>query len=1186
MVGKFDLVEGVSSIFTLDTELKMFDGLMPLPDGTSYNSYIIRGSEKTAIIDTADARLVNQFLFDVSENKVEKLDYIISNHAEQDHSGCIPQLLDKFPEAVIVTNEKCKDLLISEFELPENKFKIIKDDEELSLGNKTLQFIFAPWVHWPETMFTFLKEDGILFSCDFFGAHIAHKETFVQTMDKVKKPAQRYYAEILMPYENFVKKHLERVDKLDVKMIAPSHGPVYQDPKIIIDLYKKWTSNKINPKIIVAYVSMHHNSEGMAISVCRKLGKLGIASSCYNLQSADIGSVVSEMMGTFGFIMCSPTYLGGLHPAAANMLYLLKGFRPNVLYHAFLGSFGWGGGADKEFEGMSANFRSKPIGSITTKGHPTRETGAKVDELLADIKSKYDTFLTENKDDVDEDRHLDDQQKNALLNAQQELLNKAIRNDPNAPDEIKFGDIKSTPSKNNEGEELGLDDETPDNLSETGQAEEETDPSTPNASMDSSESSEPKDETKTISLNQKADLTIKDDTKTSEEITSTDGEKLSEEEPEKVELKEEIQVEEEKLSEEEGEKTEVPKEDVTKEDILEATEATTESETTTENIKSEDVGPEQEVQPSMAEPSAPQSDNQLNLDEIKTAIGKKLEINDDVSLVICGEAGQGLQTIQQILTHLLINDGYNIFTTKEYMSRVRGGTNSVEIRISSENRKGFVNEIDILVPLDNKAIPHLKKRITDKTLIIGNEEIAGSGYEIINIPFVKLAQSIGNKVYANTITISFFFSLFNGDMNKIKSFIQDRFEKKGEKIVQDNFKAMEIGFELGKRVREETLTINMNKNERVSDNIYLCGTDAIGMGAIAGGCNFISNYPMSPSTGVLVFLAGQSNNFDIVVEQAEDEISAVNMGLGASFAGARSMVTTSGGGLALMSEGVSLCGIIETPIVLHIAQRPGPATGLPTRTGQEDLNLALHSGHGEFPRMIFAPGTLEDGFYMTMNAFNMAEKYQIPVFVLTDQYYVDTYYNTEPFKIDDLEVEKNVIKTEEGYLRYEYREDGVSPRGIPGHGDGLVAADSDEHDESGHITESTETRIRMNDKRLKKEETMMQDVIRPRQIGNDNYEIAVICWGSTYPTVKEAIDEIGDPRITLFHYTQVYPLHPDTEHIIKHAHKSIIIEMNATAQFAKLIRRETGIDITEKVLKYDGIMFSVEEIKTEILKRI
>jgi 2-oxoglutarate ferredoxin oxidoreductase subunit alpha len=290
------------------------------------------------------------------------------------------------------------------------------------------------------------------------------------------------------------------------------------------------------------------------------------------------------------------------------------------------------------------------------------------------------------------------------------------------------------------------------------------------------------------------------------------------------------------------------------------------------------------------------------------------------------------------------------------------------------------------------------------------------------------------------------------------------------------------------------------------------------------------------------------------------------------------MVTTSGGGFVLMTEGLSLAGMLESPIVIHLGQRPGPATGLPTRTEQADLELALYAGHGEFPRIILAPGKIEDAFYLTQKAFNLAAKYQVPVFVLTDQYFLDSYYNTASLDLSGLEIDQHVVKTAKGYNRYELTDDGISPRGIPGFGKGLVVVDSDEHDTEGHITENLDLRIRMVDKRLKKMDLIRAEAVPPELTGPENYTTLVVCWGSTYNAAKEAVRNLGRDNISLLHFKQVYPLHERTADYLNQAERLIIVEGNATSQFGKLIKLQTGIDIENKILKYNGLAFSVEEV--------
>lgn len=552
----------------------------------------------------------------------------------------------------------------------------------------------------------------------------------------------------------------------------------------------------------------------------------------------------------------------------------------------------------------------------------------------------------------------------------------------------------------------------------------------------------------------------------------------------------------------------------------------------------------------------------------------------DISVVLSGEAGQGIQTLEHVLTHILKNSGLHVFATKEYMSRIRGGNNTTEIRVSSERIRALIDRIDILIPLGKNATYRLENRITDKTLVIGEREfIETSPGEKIEVPFLEMAKQLGNKLFANSIAIGFLSGLLGADESALENQIKEQFKGKGEEIIKSNILAATEGYKRGKEI-SHNIGLSLKKHEYVKDELILNGAESVGLGAIAGGCNFVSSYPMSPSTSVLVFIAQHKNDFGIVVEQAEDEIAAMNMIIGAWYAGARGLVTTSGGGFALMGEALSLAGMLETPVVIHLAQRPGPATGLPTRTEQGDLNLALYAGHGEFPRIIYSPGNIEEAFYITQMAFNMADKYQIPVFILTDQYLIDSFYNLPTFDLKNIRVEKYIVKTEKSYLRYSLTEDGISPRGVPGYGEGLVKVDSDEHDEYGHITEDFEIRRKMVEKRLKKGEKLKEEILKPKLIGDENFQTLIVAWGSTLEVIREAISDMKG--IALLHFSQVWPIDSSVVKLLERAKKVIAIEANATGQFANLIRQTTGFYIKERILKYNGIQFSVEELKSKI----
>jgi len=555
-------------------------------------------------------------------------------------------------------------------------------------------------------------------------------------------------------------------------------------------------------------------------------------------------------------------------------------------------------------------------------------------------------------------------------------------------------------------------------------------------------------------------------------------------------------------------------------------------------------------------------------------------MKNDISIVLSGEAGQGIRTVELLLMRTLKNSGYNVFSTTELMSRVRGGNNTTEIRVSNKRIEAFIDRIDILIVLSKNAIYRIEDRLTKDTIIIGQdsfiEEIyKNDQYRIMDVPISSLAKDVGNLIYSNVITYGILTGIFDIDINLIKEYIINQFSTKGKEITDNNIIAVIKGYEKGKELK---LGIQIETDNKIKNQVLLSGTESIGIGALAGGCNFITAYPMSPSTGVIQFLATHSEEYGVVVEQAEDEISAINMIQGAWYAGARAMTTTSGGGFALMEEGISNAAIAEVPIVIHLAQRPGPSTGLPTKTEQADLNLALYAGHGEFPRIIFAPGNFTDGIYLTQKAFNLADKFQVPVIILTDQFYIDSFQSINSIDFTDFKVEHYITRTDKDYERYKITKDGISPRGIPMHGDGFVRFDSHEHDEEGFITEDPDMRTKIVDKRFRKLESYSKDSIDAEIIGSKNYKTLIVGWGSTYGVIKEVIEKLDDNNLAFAYFKQVYPLPNNTEEILSKAKKLVIIENNATSQFGQLIKRCTGMEFQMQILKYNGMPFSLEEI--------
>ncbi len=549
----------------------------------------------------------------------------------------------------------------------------------------------------------------------------------------------------------------------------------------------------------------------------------------------------------------------------------------------------------------------------------------------------------------------------------------------------------------------------------------------------------------------------------------------------------------------------------------------------------------------------------------------------ELSIVLSGEAGQGIQSIESLLTSLAKRASYHVFATKEYMSRVRGGCNSTEIRVSSRPVRARLDRVDIFVPLTSEALSHVGDRISEATIVIGEKAIVGSD-RMIDLPFTAIASEVGGPVYANTVAVGAICALLKIDRAAGELGVRGFFSKKDPAVRDANARAFGRGYERGAALSAE-IAVDIDGDPSVAGEIMLSGADAVALGALAGGCDYVCAYPMSPGTSVLTAMAEYSKSFDIVVEQVEDEIGVANMALGAWYAGARALVTTSGGGFALMGEAVSLSGAIETPFVAHVAQRPGPATGLPTRTEQGDLNLAIHAGHGDFLRVVLAPGDLEEAYTLTRAAFDIADRYQSPVFILTDQYFVDSYYTTIP----ESSPRRHIVRTSADYRRYELGSpDGISPRGIPGFGEGIACVDSDEHDEGGYITEDRAMRGAMVAKRLAKIAAVRKDILPPRLYGEPGYRILLMGWGSVKMPIIEAMVLAGRKDIAFLHFPWVFPLPDGAREYAASARTVVAIEGNATGQFADLVELETGRRFDRRILKSDGHQFAVEELAEKI----
>ena len=382
----------IHSVGVIDWHRKLFDELIPLPDGTSYNSYFIQGEEKNAIIDTVEPDFVEDFLDNLDDLGVETIDYIISNHAEQDHSGSIPHLLKKFPEAEVLSSQKAKPMLLDLLELESDQIRVVEEGETVDLGGKTLEFIETPWVHWPETMSTYLQEENILFPCDFFGSHLATSDLFVEDEHEVYKAAKRYYAEIMMPFRMIIKKNLAKLEDYEIKMIAPSHGPVYDNPDMILDAYQDWVSDQVKPEVVVPYVSMHGSTKDLINYFISSLIDEDIKVKPFDLTEVDLGDLAISLVDASTVVFGSPTVLTGPHPSAVYAAYLANVLKPKTRYASIIGSYGWAGRMTDQLLDLMPNLKVDLYDPVVAKGHGADEDYQEIDRLVAEIKEDLENL--------------------------------------------------------------------------------------------------------------------------------------------------------------------------------------------------------------------------------------------------------------------------------------------------------------------------------------------------------------------------------------------------------------------------------------------------------------------------------------------------------------------------------------------------------------------------------------------------------------------------------------------------------------------------------------------------------------------------------------------------------------------------------------------------------------------------
>lgn len=572
-----------------------------------------------------------------------------------------------------------------------------------------------------------------------------------------------------------------------------------------------------------------------------------------------------------------------------------------------------------------------------------------------------------------------------------------------------------------------------------------------------------------------------------------------------------------------------------------------------------------------------------------------------VTWKIGGEAGFGIMSSGTMLAKTFSRVGYHTLATNEYPSLIRGGHNVITLRIATEKFESLNHDVHILIALNKQTIELHKHEVNEHAFIVydpkDGQPVAtdfSHPVKLLPVPLMELIQKLNaSPVMRNTIALGVTVALLGAPFESLSAVIHDQFIKKGEEVVGHNLDAAKAGYEYVKNTYAAEQSLFLAPAVKKEDQLILNASEALGIGAARAGLKFAAIYPMTPINSVITFLADHAKDLQLVYKQPEDEISGINMALGASLGGVRSMVATSGGGFALMVEGLSWAGMIEAPIVIDMGMRVGPSTGMPTWTEQGELQFIIHAGHGDFPRIVLAPSNAEDAYTLTTHAFNLADRYQVPVFLLTDKYMNESQWCVPKsvFTADVLIdrgklVKESDLPADDSFKRYDLSvTDGVSPRSVPGMKHGFYYANSYEHTEDGHMTEDPGARVAMVDKRLRKLEAMKKEIIPPAVFGDAQAEITLVCWGSTKGPAIEAMKllQAKGKKVQVVNFSWLFPF--PTEEVSKmlsSVTRLIDVEQNASGQLASLIRTHTGILIKEKLLKYNGRPWYPDEIVEKV----
>lgn len=576
---------------------------------------------------------------------------------------------------------------------------------------------------------------------------------------------------------------------------------------------------------------------------------------------------------------------------------------------------------------------------------------------------------------------------------------------------------------------------------------------------------------------------------------------------------------------------------------------------------------------------------------------------NDLTIRLAGEAGQGVESGGAGFTQALSHGGLWLHTYTEYMSRIRGGLNFFQIRVSDHPLWSHTEGVHILLAFSPEAVSDYGAHIIrggalvyDEGLKFDQGAVARGGAQLYALPLTKIAQDLGgNKIMMNTAGLGAMAGIIEYPFEFVGDVIKQNFARKGDAVVQGNLKVAEEGYRIAREKYAASFDWKASPLDARPDRMLINGNQAISVGAIAAGCRFMSGYPMTPASSILEFIASHAKKYDIVVKQTEDEIAAICFAIGAGNAGARSMTATSGGGFSLMVEALGLAGMAEVPVVIVEAQRPGPSTGMPTKTEQGDLLFALFASQGEFPRIVLAPGTQEECFHTSVRAFNLAEKWQCPVIIMTDFYLTTTMRTLLPseFPIEKVTIDRGELLTPEQldrlaepYLRYKDTPSGISPRALHGHPKAVHQTCSDEHDEYGHFEdEGAANRLKMAGKRMRKFNNIVDDLRGPTMYGRERAEVTLMGWGSSYGAMREAVDRLNaqGTRANLLHFVDIWPF-PEAKAapLIEAARELVAVEGNQTGQFAHLIRAVTGRRADRLVLRWDGRPLSSEYILSKL----